>query len=102
MRGAGRGQNWRLESLKCFDELLERRSGIGEEGEHRPRQAREELKKLGGRWGLRSSSWHGGRQSFDSATWLCRAGSQAEGILQEGGGERVHEKSAGRKGLDFF
>jgi hypothetical protein len=62
------GQYWRLESLKCFDEFLERRFPESRRKayylmsihEHLPPRARKELKEVG--WAKESnwSSWPGG------------------------------------------
>jgi len=77
------GQYWRLESLKCFDEFLERRFPESRRKayylmsihEHLPPQVRRELKEVGWTKGLElaklARSLDG--QEFDCATWLHKA-----------------------------
>ena len=76
------GQYWRLESLKCFDEFLERRFPESRRKayylmsihEHLPPQARKELKEVGWAKGLELAKVaRRDRQNFDCATWLHRA-----------------------------
>jgi hypothetical protein len=76
------GQYWRLESLKCFDEFLERRFPESRRKayylmsihEHLPPQARKELKEVGWTKALELAKLarrHG--HDFDCATWLHKA-----------------------------
>ena len=76
------GQYWRLESLKCFDEFLERRFPASRRKayylmsihEHLPPQARKELKEVGWAKGLELAKLaKKDRQHFDCATWLHKA-----------------------------
>src|SRR5213080_2110696 len=76
------GQYWRLESLKCFDEFLERRFPESRRKayylmsihEHLPPQARRELKEVGWAKGIELAKLaRRDRQDFDCATWLHRA-----------------------------
>jgi hypothetical protein len=76
------GQYWRLENLKSFDELLERRfPGSRRKAyylmsihEHLPPQARKELKEVGWTKGLELAKLaRRDKQHFDCATWLHRA-----------------------------
>src|SRR5450631_786699 len=76
------GQYWRLENLKSFDELLERRFPESRRKayylmsihEHLPPQVRRELKQVGWSKGLELAKLarHQG-QRFESATWLHKA-----------------------------
>ncbi len=92
------GQYWRLESLKCFDEFLERRFPESRRKayylmsihEHLPPQARKELKEVGWAKGIELVKLaRRDQQNFDCATWLhvALSPSYAEGGLQEGGRE---------------
>jgi hypothetical protein len=76
------GQYWRLETLRSFEEFLERRFPESRRKEYYlmsihenlPPQARKELKKVGWAKGielakLARSDW----QNFDCATWLHKA-----------------------------
>src|ERR1700692_2915085 len=76
------GQYWRLESLKCFDEFLERRfPGSRRKAyylmsihEHLPPQARKQLKRVGWTKGLELAKLaRRDGQRFDYATWLHKA-----------------------------
>jgi hypothetical protein len=76
------GQYWRLESLKCFDEFLERRFPESRRKayylmsihEQLPPQARKELKQIGWTKGLELAKLaRRDRQHFDCATWLHKA-----------------------------
>jgi hypothetical protein len=76
------GQYWRLESLKSFDEFLERRFPESRRKayylmsihEHLPPQARKELKEVGWAKGIELVKLaRRDRQNFDCATWLHRA-----------------------------
>jgi hypothetical protein len=76
------GQCWRFESLKCFDEFLERRfrnrggkpTNLMSIREHLPPQARKELKEVGWAKGIELVKLaRRDRQAFDCATWLDRA-----------------------------
>jgi len=76
------GQYWRLETLKSFDEFLERRFPESRRKayylmsihEHLPPQARRELKEVGWTKGLELAKIaRRDRQDFDCATWLHRA-----------------------------
>ena len=76
------GQYWRLETLKSFDEFLERRfPGSRRKAyylmsihEHLPPQARKQLKEVGWAKGLELAKLaRRDRQNFDCATWLHRA-----------------------------
>ena len=76
------GQYWRLETLKSFDEFLERRfPGSRRKAyylisihEYLPPQARKQLKEVGWAKGLELAKLAGrDRQHFDCATWLHRA-----------------------------
>jgi hypothetical protein len=76
------GQYWRLESLKSFDELLEKRfPGSRRKAyylmsihEYLPPQARKQLKEVGWTKGLELAKLaKRDRQHFDCATWLHRA-----------------------------
>jgi hypothetical protein len=76
------GQYWRLESLKCFDEFLERRFPESRRKayylmsihEHLPPQARKQLKEVGWAKGLELAKLaRRDGQHFDCATWLHRA-----------------------------
>ena len=76
------GQYWRLESLKCFDEFLERRFPESRRKayylmsihEHLPPQARKQLKEVGWAKGIELAKLaRRDRQHFDCATWLHKA-----------------------------
>ena len=76
------GQYWRLESLKSFDEFLEKRFPESRRKayylmsihEHLPPQARRELKEVGWSKGIELAKLaRRDRQDFDCATWLHRA-----------------------------
>jgi hypothetical protein len=76
------GQYWRLETLKSFDEFLERRfPGSRRKAyylmsihEHLPPQARKQLKEVGWAKGLELAKVaRRDRQDFDCATWLHKA-----------------------------
>src|SRR5438046_6080679 len=78
-----RGQYWRLENLKSFDEFLEMRFPESRRKayylmsihEHLPPQVRRELKQVGWTKGLELAKLARRRdgQEFDCATWLHRA-----------------------------
>jgi hypothetical protein len=76
------GQYWRLETLKSFDEFLERRFPESRRKayylmsihEHLPPQARRELKEVGWTKGLELAKLaRRDGQDFDCATWLHKA-----------------------------
>jgi len=76
------GQYWRLENLKSFDELLERRFpesrrkaySLMSIHEHLPPQARKDLKEVGWTKGLELAKVaRAAGQEFDCATWLHKA-----------------------------
>src|SRR5690242_15539891 len=76
------GQYWRLESLKSFDEFLERRFPESRRKayylmsihEHLPPQARKDLKEVGWTKGLELAKVARAEgQDFDCATWLHKA-----------------------------
>src|SRR5450432_3704646 len=76
------GQYWRLESLKSFDDFLERRFPESRRKayylmsihEHLPPKARKELKEVGWAKGIELAKVaRRDREHFDSATWLHRA-----------------------------
>jgi hypothetical protein len=76
------GQYWRMESLKSFDEFLERRLPDSRRKayylmsihEHLPPQARKELKQVGWAKGLEMAKLaRRDKQNFDCATWLHKA-----------------------------
>src|SRR3954462_13946920 len=76
------GQYWRVETLKSFDEFLERRFPESRRKayylmsihEHLPAQARRELKKVGWTKGLELAKIaRRDGQEFDCATWLHKA-----------------------------
>src|ERR1035438_7839282 len=76
------GQYWRLESLKSFDEFLERRFPESRRKayylmsihEHLPPQARKDLKQVGWTKGLELAKVaRRDGQDFDCATWLHKA-----------------------------
>jgi hypothetical protein len=76
------GQYWQLETLKSFDEFLERRFPESRRKayylmsihEHLPPQARRELKEVGWTKGLELAKIaRRDRQDFDCATWLHKA-----------------------------
>jgi hypothetical protein len=76
------GQYWRLETLKSFDDFLERRFPESRRKayylmsihEHLPPQARKELKEVGWAKGIELVKLaRRDRQHFDCATWLHKA-----------------------------
>jgi len=76
------GQYWRLESVKSFDEFLERRFPESRRKayylmsihEHLPPQVRRELKEVGWTKGVELAKLaRRDRQGFDCATWLHKA-----------------------------
>jgi hypothetical protein len=76
------GQYWRLETLRSFDEFLERRFPESRRKayylmsihENLPPQARKELKKVGWAKGIELAKLaRRDRQNFDCATWLHKA-----------------------------
>jgi len=76
------GQYWRLETLRSFDEFLERRFPesmrkayyLMSIHENLPPQARRELKKVGWAKGIELAKLaRRDRQNFDCATWLHKA-----------------------------
>jgi hypothetical protein len=76
------GQYWRLERLKCFDEVLERRFPESRRKayylmsihENLPPQARKQLKEVGWAKGIELVKLaRRDRQNFDCATWLHKA-----------------------------
>ena len=76
------GQYWRLETLRSFDEFLERRFPESRRKayylmsihENLPPQARRELKKVGWAKGIELAKLaRRDRQNFDCATWLHKA-----------------------------
>src|SRR6201987_2205847 len=76
------GQYWRQESLKCFDDFLERRFPESRRKayylmsihEHLPPQARKQLKEVGWTKGLELVKLaRRDGQHFDCATWLHKA-----------------------------
>ncbi len=76
------GQCWRLESLKFFDEFLERRFPESRRKayylmsihEHLPPHARKQLKEVGWTKGVELAKLaRRDRQNFDCATWLHKA-----------------------------
>ena len=76
------GQYWRLESLKCFDEFLERRFSESRRKayylmsihENLLPQARKQLKEVGWAKGIELVKLaRRDRQNFDCATWLHKA-----------------------------
>src|ERR1700745_2303085 len=77
------GQYWRIENLKSFDDVLERRFPESRRKayylmsihEHLPPQARRELKEVGWTKGLELAKLARRRdgQEFDCATWLHKA-----------------------------
>src|ERR1700692_3418946 len=76
------GQYWRLETLKSFDEFLQRRFPESRRKayylmsihEHLPPQARKELKEVGWTKGLELAKLaRRDGQRFDYATWLHKA-----------------------------
>ena len=76
------GQYWRLQSLKCFDEFLERRFPESRRKayylmsihEHLPPQARKDLKEVGWTKGLELAKVARAEgQEFDCAIWLHKA-----------------------------
>jgi hypothetical protein len=76
------GQYWRLESLKCFDEFLERRFPESRRKayylmsihEHLPPQARKQLKEVGWSKGIELVKLaRRDKQNFDCAIWLHKA-----------------------------
>ena len=93
------GPYWTLESLKCFDEFLERRfrnrggkpTNLMSIREHLPTQASKELKEVGWAKGIESvklarrdrQAYPGAFAGFDCATWLEQSPSHAEGGPQK-------------------
>ena len=76
------GQYWRLESLKCFDEFLQRRFPESRRKayylmsihENLPPQARKQLKEVGWAKGIELVKLaRRDKQNFDCATWLHKA-----------------------------
>jgi hypothetical protein len=76
------GQYWRVENVKSFDEFLERRFPESRRKayylmsihEHRPPQARKDLKAVGWTKGVELAKLaRRDRQHFDCATWLHKA-----------------------------
>jgi len=76
------GQYWRLESLKSFDDFLEKRFPESRRKayylmsihEHLPPQARKQLKEVGWAKGIELAKLaRRDRQHFDCATWLHKA-----------------------------
>ena len=76
------GQYWRLESLKCFDEFLERRFPESRRKayylmsihEHLPPHARKQLNEVGWSKGIELAKLaKRDRQDFDCAIWLHKA-----------------------------
>jgi hypothetical protein len=86
------GQYWRLESLKCFDEFLERRFPESRRKayylmsihEHLPPQARKELKEVG-EGDRTGQAGQEGRAALRLCNLVAQSPSYAEGGLQEGG-----------------
>jgi hypothetical protein len=87
------GQYWRLESLNCFDEFLERRFSESRRKayylmsihEHLPPQARKQLKEVGWAKGMELAKLaRRDKQHFDCATWLSQSPSDDGGGIQEG------------------
>ena len=88
------GQYWRLESLKCFDEFLERRFPESRRKayylmsihEHLPPQARKELKEVGWAKGIELvEAGEAGPAALRLCNLVAQGPSDAEGGLQEGG-----------------
>ena len=88
------GQYWRLESLKCFDEFLERRFPESRRKayylmsihEHLPPQARKELKEVGWAKGIELvKAGEAGPAALRLCNLVAQSPSDAEGGLQEGG-----------------
>ena len=87
------GQYWRLESLKCFDEFLERRFPESRRKayylmsihEHLPPQARKELKEVGWAKGIELvKAGEAGPAELRLCNLVAQSPSDAEGGLQEG------------------
>ena len=81
------GQYWRVETLKSFDEFLEKRFPESRRKayylmsihEHLPPQARKELKEIGWTKGLELAKLaRRDGQEFDCATWLHKARAMAK------------------------
>ena len=96
------GQYWRLESLKCFDEFLERRFPESRRKayylmsihEHLPPQARKQLKEVGWAKGLELAKLaRRDGQHFDCATWLHKA----RQMPQEDFKQEVEKELTGRE-----
>ena len=88
------GQYWRLESLKCFDEFLERRFPESRRKayylmsihEHLPPQARKELKEVGWAKGIELvKAGEAGPAELRLCNLVAQSPSDAEGGLQERG-----------------
>ncbi len=88
------GQYWRLESLKCFDEFLERRFPESRRKayylmsihEHLPPQARKELKEVGWAKGIELvETGEAGPAALRLCNLVAQSPSDAEGGLQERG-----------------
>ena len=88
------GQYWRLESLKCFDEFLERRFPESRRKayylmsihEHLPPQARKQLKEVGWAKGTGAGqAGEAGRAALRLCNLVAQSPSDAQGGLQEGG-----------------
>jgi hypothetical protein len=86
------GQYWRMETLKSFDEFLERRfPGSRRKAyylmsihENLPPQARKELKKVGWAKGIELAKLaRRDRQHFDCATWLHKARESSKEDFQQ-------------------
>ena len=95
------GQYWRLESLKCFDEFLERRFPESRRKayylmsihEHLPPQARKELKEVGWAKGIELvEAGEAGPAELRLCNLVAPSPSDAEGGLQEGGREGTDGK----------
>ena len=96
------GQYWRLESLKSFDEFLERRFPESRRKayylmsihEHLPPQVRRELKQVGWTKGLELAKLaRRDGQGFESATWLHKA----RAMLKEEFKRAVERELTGRE-----
>jgi hypothetical protein len=96
------GQYWRLESLRSFDEFLERRFPESRRKayyliaihEHLPPQARKDLKEVGWTKGLELAKLARAEgQHFDCATWMHRARSMPKGEFKR----EVEKELTGRE-----
>jgi hypothetical protein len=96
------GQYWRLESLKSFDEFLERRFPESRRKayylmsihEHLPPQARKELKEIGWTKGRELAKLaRAGGQGFDCAPWVHKARS----MTREEFTRKVEKELTGRE-----